>query len=328
MMRVHESRGFRAEGEEHVSPIGERVKRRGRRWQGQGAWSEQGERLTGILLVGWEGGEEETLAVVTDETGPEAEIAFSHMRIWTDDGFTEQKRGDWRGEQTKRTDPQRASRLWVALAVTMGWAVRVGREEEGRAQHTPRSARGTPPGKRGRLGTRFRRPRDRPALAETPGRRGHSCSRRRCSRRERHRTQTWKQEQQARVVRERERDATCQETQRVRVHREQEQQAHQLARTQKQEAQRLARLAREQQAHTPPEVESHPEASSAVPAASAARFTGAEHRSPDRPAPVLCVREKHRVPLRPATVGSRMSSSCAPHVRRVAPSKAPRRRVH
>jgi hypothetical protein len=161
MMRVSETMGFRAEGEERFGPIGERLKRRGRTWQGQGTWSERGERLDGTLLLSWQPGYADKLAVVTDERGAEAEVAFYQMRFWTEDGFKDQKRGGWRWEQTKMTDPQRASRLWLALAVTMLWAVRVGSSEEGREQAQERHKRRTQPGKRGRPRKVFQRPRAR-----------------------------------------------------------------------------------------------------------------------------------------------------------------------
>src|SRR5258708_33341362 len=153
--------GCRAEGEETLRPIGERVTRRGRKWVGQGEWSEQGERLRGTLLVCWETGYEEKLAVVTDETGEDAQVAFYQMRFWTEDGFKDQKRGGWRWEQTKMSDPERASRLWFAMAVTMLWAVRVGSEEEGREWARQKRKKRPPTGKRGRPRKQFHRPRAR-----------------------------------------------------------------------------------------------------------------------------------------------------------------------
>lgn len=65
MLRVKEDLSFKAQGEENFAPIGMRVQRRGRGWRGVGEWSEHGERMEGTLLIRWEKGYEEKLAVVT-----------------------------------------------------------------------------------------------------------------------------------------------------------------------------------------------------------------------------------------------------------------------
>jgi hypothetical protein len=54
LIRVNEELSFRAEGEETFSPMGQRVKRRGRGWKGKGEWSEHGERMSGTVLIRWE----------------------------------------------------------------------------------------------------------------------------------------------------------------------------------------------------------------------------------------------------------------------------------
>jgi hypothetical protein len=48
------------------------------------------------------------------------------MRAWIEAGFKDSKRGGWGWHQTKMTDPARAARLWLALAVATLWVVSVG----------------------------------------------------------------------------------------------------------------------------------------------------------------------------------------------------------
>src|SRR5260370_11658775 len=50
------------------------------------------------------------------------------MRSWIEGGFKDTKRGGWGWHQTKMVDPQRAERLWLAIAVATLWAVSVGGE--------------------------------------------------------------------------------------------------------------------------------------------------------------------------------------------------------
>jgi hypothetical protein len=66
-LRVKEGLSFRARGEQEFAPIGSKVRRRGRGWEGRGEWSEHGERMEGTLLVRWEKGYAEKLAVVTEK---------------------------------------------------------------------------------------------------------------------------------------------------------------------------------------------------------------------------------------------------------------------
>jgi hypothetical protein len=47
-------------------------------------------------------------------------------------GFTITKRGGWQWQRTRMTDPQRAARLWLAVAVATVWLLSVG----GRAEET------------------------------------------------------------------------------------------------------------------------------------------------------------------------------------------------
>ncbi len=54
MLRVNEDLSFQATGEESFSPMGQRVKRRGRGWKGKGEWSEHGEQMSGTVLMRWE----------------------------------------------------------------------------------------------------------------------------------------------------------------------------------------------------------------------------------------------------------------------------------
>lgn len=52
------------------------------------------------------------------------------MRSWIECGFKDSKRGGWQWQQTKMTDPERASRLWLAIAVATLWVVSVGGEAD------------------------------------------------------------------------------------------------------------------------------------------------------------------------------------------------------
>ncbi|HEY6410375.1 MAG TPA: hypothetical protein VIY29_23230, partial [Ktedonobacteraceae bacterium] len=174
-LRVKENLTFRTASESAFRPIRERVCRRGRKWQGQGEWSEQGETMQGTLLVVWEKGYEERLAVVTDLGPEQAQASWYQMRFWIEDEYKDHQRGGFHWEQTKMGDPARAERLYLVMAVTMQLALLVGGSLEARDQQDkPRQGtRGsTKQGKRGR---------GRPAKAVSRRRgREQSCLERGC----------------------------------------------------------------------------------------------------------------------------------------------------
>lgn len=95
LLRIRLQMGFRAEGEADFAALGKRVQRRGRGWKGKGEWSEKGARLHGTLLVRWEKGYEEAMAVVTDLEAEEVETAWYLMRFWIEDEYKDHKRGGW-----------------------------------------------------------------------------------------------------------------------------------------------------------------------------------------------------------------------------------------
>jgi hypothetical protein len=83
-------------------------------------------RLTCTLLARWEDPHAEPWLVLTDLAPEAADVAWYGMRSWIECGFKATKRGGWQWQQTKMTDPERASRLWLAMAVATLWVVSVG----------------------------------------------------------------------------------------------------------------------------------------------------------------------------------------------------------
>lgn len=88
------------------------------------------ERLRCHLLLHWEEGYEQCWSIVTDLPEQEAQIGWYSLRFWIEGGFKDQKRGGWQWHQTKMREPNRAGRLWLAMAVATLWVVSVGGEGE------------------------------------------------------------------------------------------------------------------------------------------------------------------------------------------------------
>ena len=64
--------------------------------------------------------------VVTDLPPHLADVAWYGMRSWIECGFKDIKRGGWHWHQTRMTDPDRAARLWLVIAVATLWVLSVG----------------------------------------------------------------------------------------------------------------------------------------------------------------------------------------------------------
>ena len=123
LLRPHAERGFRS--------LGTAAPRVGTRWSGTvDCFVTRECRLVCTLLACWEAPYAEPWLIVTDLPPQGADVAWYGMRSWIECGFKDNKRGGWQWQQTKMTDPARANRLWLALAVATLWVVSVGGEAD------------------------------------------------------------------------------------------------------------------------------------------------------------------------------------------------------
>jgi hypothetical protein len=103
----------------------------GEPWAAQGAcFADKKNRLDCPVLLCREPGYEEAWVIVTDLPPKQVPGAWYRLRAWIEGGFKDYKRGQWGWHHTKMLDPQRAERLWLALAVSMLWGVGVGSQAE------------------------------------------------------------------------------------------------------------------------------------------------------------------------------------------------------
>ena len=103
----------------------------GTSWQGTGSACKGRHRQRSCtLLARWEAGDKDPWLIRTD-LPPEASTACWYgVRAWSEQGFTLTKRAGWQWQRTPRTPPDRAARLWRAVAVATLWLLSVGGEAE------------------------------------------------------------------------------------------------------------------------------------------------------------------------------------------------------
>jgi len=63
---------------------------------------------------------------LTDLPPESSEACWYGLRAWIEQGFKITKRGGWQWQRTRMTDPERATRLWLAVAVATLWLLSVG----------------------------------------------------------------------------------------------------------------------------------------------------------------------------------------------------------
>jgi hypothetical protein len=90
----------------------------------------KGDPLECTLAVCWDAQYREPWLILTDLKPAQVKPNFYALRAWIESGFEDVKRGGLHWEQTKMTDPARAERLWLVMAIAMLWLVRVGGEAQ------------------------------------------------------------------------------------------------------------------------------------------------------------------------------------------------------
>ncbi len=125
LMRVKAGGKFRPHGWRRFYPLGTFAGRVGQRFAAAGL-AYCGERLPCTLLACWQEGCAEPWLLLTDLAPPAATPCWYAFRSWIEQGFKVLKSGGWNWEKTRITDPQRAARQWVVLAVATLWLIEVG----------------------------------------------------------------------------------------------------------------------------------------------------------------------------------------------------------
>ena len=67
---------------------------------------------------------------LTDLAPSAGEACWYGLRAWIEQGFKRTNRAGWQWHRTRMTDPHRAARLWLAVAVATSWLLSVGGEAE------------------------------------------------------------------------------------------------------------------------------------------------------------------------------------------------------
>jgi hypothetical protein len=127
LLRINTGGTFRPATRVHYRPLRELVPQTGTQWGGTGtAFQGPRRRLNCTRLARWDEGYRDPWLLLTDLAPSAGEACWYGLRAWIEQGFKITKRGGWQWQRTRMTDPQRAARLWLAVAVATLWLLSVG----------------------------------------------------------------------------------------------------------------------------------------------------------------------------------------------------------
>jgi len=130
-LRINVGGTFRPTGQVRGGPWKALVPEPGTTWQGPGsACTGRHRQRHWTLLACWEVGDPAPWLLLTD-LPPEARTACWYgLRAGIAQGCKITKRAGGPGQRTRRTQPDRAARLWLAVAVATVWLLSVGEEAD------------------------------------------------------------------------------------------------------------------------------------------------------------------------------------------------------
>ena len=131
MLRINQSCKFRPHGQAQFVWLRELCGAIGQRWRGRGtAFASADCHLDSTLMAWWGDGHAEPWFVLTDLPPDGGDAQWYALRSWCEQSFKCSKRGGWQWQQTQMHDPNRASRLWLAMAVATLWMLTLGSDLE------------------------------------------------------------------------------------------------------------------------------------------------------------------------------------------------------
>jgi hypothetical protein len=133
-LRINRGGTFRPQSKARSAAISSFVPHEGTCWCGAGtAFQERESRLACTLGARWEAPYRDPWLILTDLPPDACAACWYGLRLWIEHGFKLTKRGGWQWQMTRMTDPERAARLWLVVAVATLWLVSIGGEAEATA---------------------------------------------------------------------------------------------------------------------------------------------------------------------------------------------------
>ena len=128
-LRINPQGQFRPNGKSEFQSLNSVVTEIGQSWSGQVTCFKTNP-LNCTLLARWDDGYKDPWLILTDLKPHQANACWYSMRSWIECLFQDGLRGGWKWHQTKMTDPSRAERHWLAIALATLWLISIGGEAD------------------------------------------------------------------------------------------------------------------------------------------------------------------------------------------------------
>lgn len=124
LLRLHRQGRFLADGQAEAMNLAHENWLPGCFWSDTG-WMNPGcaQAFRCRLTVIWEPAQAEPWILMTPEAAEPFQARRYAKRMWIETGFKRLKRGGWQWQNTRMSDPARAEKLWLALAVATLWTL-------------------------------------------------------------------------------------------------------------------------------------------------------------------------------------------------------------
>ena len=129
-LRINHTYGtFSQPGKNQFLPLKTALPKKGTYWSGRVTCFKTNS-IDCTLLACWDEVHSDPWLILTDLPPTQADVFWYGLRPWIECGFKQTKRSGWQWQHTRMTDPRRATRLWLAIALATLWVVSVGGEAE------------------------------------------------------------------------------------------------------------------------------------------------------------------------------------------------------
>ena len=128
-LRINMGGSFRPAGASCWRPLTSFVPQPGTSWRGTGLAFTRNQ-VPCTLLARWEEGYKDPWLILTDLAPEASDAGWYGLRAWIEQGFKITKRAGWQWHRTRMSHPERAARLWLAVAIATLWLLSVGGEAD------------------------------------------------------------------------------------------------------------------------------------------------------------------------------------------------------
>lgn len=128
-LRINLRSSYRPKGRTQFLPMAQLLPAPGSIWAGQ-VTCFMTHSIEGTLLACWGSLCKEPWVILTDLPPEQGSAVWYSLRAWIEHGFRDLKRDGWQWQNTRMSDPARAARFWLALAVATLWVLTVGAQAD------------------------------------------------------------------------------------------------------------------------------------------------------------------------------------------------------